>query len=61
MFVATLAHAVPSDTARLAGSVLVVEPLGVEVSLPPEWFGAKDTVSRTLARLLRSRAPNLRS
>ena len=34
-----------SDSVRLVGSTLVIEPLGVAVSLPPEWFGAKDTAS----------------
>jgi hypothetical protein len=29
----------------LAGSVLVVEPLGIALSLPPEWFGGKDSVT----------------
>lgn len=45
MLVGALAHPVGGDTARLVGSLLVVEPLGVELSLPPEWFGTKDTVT----------------
>lgn len=42
---AALMHPAQNDTARLSGPVLVVEPLGIELSLPPEWFGAKDTVT----------------
>lgn len=43
--VAALTYSAQNDTARLSGSVLVIEPLRIELSLPPEWFGGKDTVS----------------
>lgn len=40
-----LAAAVPADSARVVGSTLVVEPAGVQIVLPPEWFGARDSVA----------------
>ena len=43
-FAAAFASA-PADTARLVGSMLVIEPAGIQISLPPEWFGAKDSIS----------------
>lgn len=44
LLVLALAVAVPGDTARLTGSTLIVEPAGIAIDLPAEWFGAKDTV-----------------
>jgi hypothetical protein len=29
----------------LVGSTVLVEPLGINISLPAKWFGAKDTVA----------------
>lgn len=36
----------PPDSARLTGSILRIEPLGVELTLPPAWFGARDSTMR---------------
>lgn len=46
VFAGLLQVAAVPDSARLVGSTLVIEPLGLAISLPPEWFGARDTVSR---------------
>jgi hypothetical protein len=35
-----------ADSARVVGSTVFVEPLGLEVGLPVEWLGAKDTTRR---------------
>lgn len=43
---ALLHGTITADSVRLVGSTLMIEPLAVSVALPPEWFGAKDTVSR---------------
>jgi hypothetical protein len=40
----SLFHPVASDSARLVGSALVVESIGLQIALPPVWFGAKDSV-----------------
>lgn len=42
-FLVSLLGPLPADSARLVGSSLIVEPIGLEVALPPEWFGAIDT------------------
>jgi hypothetical protein len=39
-----LLHPAAADSARLIGSTMVVEPIGLQIALPPVWFGAKDTV-----------------
>ncbi|HVX41355.1 MAG TPA: hypothetical protein VHB25_17455 [Gemmatimonadaceae bacterium] len=42
---ALLAAGVRADTARIVGSTLVVEPVGLHIVLPPEWFGASDSIA----------------
>ena len=45
---------VPPDLARLTGSMLRIEPLGVELTLPPAWFGARDsTMPPTCGSIIR--------
>ena len=44
LVVATLSPAVVQDSARVVGSSLIVEPVGLHLDLPAEWFGAKDTI-----------------
>lgn len=45
MVLALLAGRVRTDSARVVGSTLVVDPIGVQIALPAEWFGAKDSVA----------------
>jgi hypothetical protein len=45
LIVATLTNAVVQDSARIVGSSLIVEPVGLHIDLPGEWFGAKDTIA----------------
>jgi hypothetical protein len=40
----SLSRPIVADSARLVGPSLVVESIGLEIALPPVWFGAKDTV-----------------
>jgi hypothetical protein len=42
---ALLAGGVRADTARVVGSTLVVDPIGLQIVLPPEWFGAKGSIA----------------
>ncbi|HEY8851229.1 MAG TPA: hypothetical protein VIM36_03545 [Gemmatimonadaceae bacterium] len=44
LILVSLLHPVAADSARLVGSTLVVESIGLQIALPPVWFGAKDTV-----------------
>jgi hypothetical protein len=44
LILVSLFHPVTADSARLVGSTLVVESIGLQIALPPVWFGAKDTV-----------------
>src|SRR5258705_13715066 len=44
LILVSLFHPVAADSARLVGSTLVVESIGLQIALPPVWFGAKDTV-----------------
>jgi hypothetical protein len=44
LILVSLARPIVADSARLVGSTLVVESVGLEIALPPVWFGAKDTV-----------------
>jgi hypothetical protein len=44
LILASLFHPVAADSARLVSSTLVVESIGLQIALPPVWFGAKDTV-----------------
>src|SRR6266516_4319648 len=45
LVVATLTTAVVQDSARVVGSSLIVEPIGLHIDLPAEWFGTKDTIA----------------
>jgi hypothetical protein len=52
-----LQAAAVQDSVRLIDSTLVIEPRGLAMSLPSEWFGAKDTVkSLGCGHRLRGRA-----
>jgi hypothetical protein len=43
-----LLHPTAPDSARLVGSTVLVESIGLQITLPPAWFGTKDTVKGTL-------------
>jgi hypothetical protein len=40
----TLAPRIQADGARIVGSTLLIEAVGVSIELPPQWFGAKDSM-----------------
>lgn len=42
---AALHSPIAEDSARLVGSTLVVDSLGLSIDLPPTWLGAKDSVA----------------
>jgi len=44
LLLVSLFRPVAADSARLVGSTLLVESIGLAIPLPPVWFGAKDTV-----------------
>src|ERR1051325_3938738 len=40
----TLAARARADSARIVGTTLLLESVGVSIGLPPQWVGTKDTV-----------------
>lgn len=45
LFVASLLRTPSTDSARIAGSTVAIDPLGLELTLPPAWVGDRDTAA----------------